>query len=471
MGRPNIILFLSDDHAPWTLPCYGNSEVYSPSFNMMAENGTVFNNAFTPGPVCSPGRACLLTGRLPSQHGIHDWISMDDPECMNRDWLADELTLAQILKENGYHCGLSGKWHLGRDTHTPRGYDWYFGFPDFQKPNVHIGNCNYVLNGDNLKINGNRTEITTEYAIDFLNNTKEDSPFFLQIGYISTHSPFLGQAPELVDFYQEASFNDIKTASPHPCSWNEDFPEGHSITPGEARIRHQNQYAAVTDIDRNIKKILDNLEKSGEIENTIIIYTSDHGLSLGQNGFWGKGNGTRPLNMYDISCRVPLLFFGKSIKEGLRVNACVDHLDSFMTICDLCEVVPPLAERPGKSFLPLLREESREWDDTKFGEYGDTRTIRTSQFKLVMRYPDGPHELFNLLVDPEEKNNLFAKKSSNQVVEELEKKLDYYFKKYSDPVKNGLNVKELPRHNSPQKNSQRISSEGWRDGIRERTTK
>ena len=454
--RPNIILFLSDDHAPWTLPCYGNSEVHSPTLNRIAENGTVFSNAFTPAPVCSPSRACLLTGRLPSQHGIHDWISMDDPECMDHDWLANELTLAQILKKTGYHCGLSGKWHLGRDAHIPRGYDWYFGFPDFQKPHVHIGNCNYVLNGKKLKINGNRTEITTTHAIDFLNSTKDESSFFLQIGYIGTHSPYVGQDPELVDFYREASFRDIEMASPHPWRWNEDFPEGQSITPAEERLRHQNQYAAVTDIDRNIKKILDNLEENGKIDNTIIIYTSDHGLSLGQKGFWGKGNGTRPLNMYEISCRVPLLFFGKSINKRLRINACVDHLDSFMTICDLCKIVPSLSGLSGKSFLPLLYEESQEWDDTKFGEYGDMRTIRTPEFKLVKRYAHGPNELFNLSVDPEEKNNLIEIKNFESVEKGLEKKLEDYFRKNSDPIKSGLNVKELPRHNMPQKKNKKI---------------
>lgn len=470
--KPNIILFLSDDHAPWTLPCYGNSEVISPNFDKIAEEGVMFSNAFTPGPVCSPGRACLLTGRTASQHGIHDWISMNDPACQDRDWLTDEVTLAQLLQMNGYNCGLSGKWHLGQCDRTPRGYDWYFGFPDFERP-VHIGNCNYVFNNHRLKINGNRTEITTDYAIKFLQNTEDDKPFSLQIGYIATHSPFTGQDPELIKKYDDASFRDIKLDKAHDWSWNEDFPENHDITQEEARLRHKNQYAAVTDIDQNMGRIINYLEESGKLENTIIIYTSDHGLSLGQHGFWGKGNGTRPLNMYDISIRVPLLIYGNRLSSpGKVIDKCVDHLDTFAAICEIAGCDPlkvkPGGNYPGQSFLRLLEDETSEWENIKFGEYGDLRMIRTPEFKLVKRYPEGPDELFNLQEDPDEKNNLIDLPESENIKQALTVKLDDYFKKYSDPLKSGLKVKELPRHNAPQKPSQKISSEGWRDGIRER---
>lgn len=465
---PNVVLFLSDDHAPWTLPCYGNTEVRSPTFNRMAENGTLFSNAFTPSPVCSPARACLLTGRLPSQHGVHDWISMDDPECQERDWLANEVTLAQLLSKNGYHCGLSGKWHLGMDSKTPRGYAWYFGYPDFPAKDVHIGKGNYVLNGELLQLHGNRTEITTNRALDFLDTVPGHKPFFLQIGYIATHSPYVGQDPELVESYADASFRDIEQSErPHPWAWNEDFPERHPITHAEARLRHQNQYAAVTDIDRNIGRLLDRLTENGQMENTIVIYTSDHGLSLGQHGFWGKGNGTRPLNLYDISCRVPLLFFGQSIRKGVRISACVDHLDTFATLQELCNISAPSLERPGKSYRDLLCGRKAEWDDTTFSEYGEMRAIRTPEFKLVKRYSDEPDELFDLSADPLETTNLSGAEAVASERERLERELEAYFRTYSDPVKSGLNVRTLPRHNRPQKPSQTLSSESWRDGIRE----
>ncbi len=260
----NIVLFFTDDHAPWTLPSYGNREVVAPNFDRLAAGGTVFRNAFTPSPVCSPARASLLTGRLPSQHGVHDWISMDDPETINRDWLAEEVTLAKLLSDSGYRCGLSGKWHLGRDFEAPRGYDWYFGYPDFVKP-VHIGKCNYVFNEQKMQIGWNRTVITTDYALEFLRTKPADRPFFLQIGYISTHSPFTGQDPEMLELYENASFGDIRQDEAHRWRWDEDCPEGHQTTRDEARLRHQNQYAAVADIDRNLGRVMDWLRENGQV--------------------------------------------------------------------------------------------------------------------------------------------------------------------------------------------------------------
>ena len=120
MKCPNILLFLTDDHGSWALGSYGNREVRSPRLDRLAAEGARFANAFTPCPVCSPARACLVTGRTPSQVGIHDWIEENDPDCGDYDWLAGETTLPQLLQRAGYHCGLSGKWHLGRSHQSPR---------------------------------------------------------------------------------------------------------------------------------------------------------------------------------------------------------------------------------------------------------------------------------------------------------------------------------------------------------------
>ena len=141
--RPNILLFLTDDHGAWAMGCYGNSEVQSPTLDQLAREGVRFANAFTPSPVCSPARACLLTGRTPSQVGIHDWLEEAGPQFGDPDWLADEITLPEILTAAGYHCGLSGKWHLGRSHETPRGFAWCFGLPRWQ--GAHIEEYTYPM--------------------------------------------------------------------------------------------------------------------------------------------------------------------------------------------------------------------------------------------------------------------------------------------------------------------------------------
>ena len=468
MTRPNIILFLTDDHAPWTLPCHGNTEVRAPVLDRLARDGVLFRNAFTPTPVCSPGRACLLTGLTSSQHGVHDWISMSDLECQERDWLGSQVTLAEMLKGEGYLCGLSGKWHIGQCYQAPMGYDWYFGMAHIGH---HQGISTYVHEGRPRVQQGNVTEIVTDQALGFLNTAPDDQPFFLQIGYTDTHSPYTGQDPELVESYRHATFRDIEVDEPHPWAWNEGFEEDALISEEAVRVRHRNQYAAVTDIDRHMGRLLGGLSASRR-DNTVVIYTSDHGLALGQNGFWGKGNGTRPLNMHDVSIRVPLLVRGPDLPGAVVIDRCVDHFDTFRTICELCGVDPrqhrPDTSYPGRSYLPMVGGGvDADWDDVSYGEYGDLRMIRTATDKLVRRYPDGPDDLFDLVADPGEKVNLADRPACAAIRGHLLERLEAFYTRHDHPDCSGLRVKDLPRHNHVQKPTQVISSEAWRDGIRE----
>ena len=287
VDRPNVILFVTDDHAPWTLPCYGNTEVRSPTFDRMVREGVMFRHSFTPTPVCSAARACVLTGLTSSQHGVHDFINLRDPECEDRDWLAGQVTLAEMLQQEGYVCGLSGKWHIGQSDRRPRGYDW----SRISLGGRHVGEMKFVNEGESVTHEGNQTEVITDYAIEFLNSVSDDKPFFLHIGHTATHSPYVGQEQDLVDSYDGATFRDIVLDDPHPLSWNEGFAENAVPTEEKVRIRHRNQYAAVTDIDRHIGRVLDAIEASGQADNTLVIYTSDHGLSLGKNGFGGRETG------------------------------------------------------------------------------------------------------------------------------------------------------------------------------------
>ncbi|MCC7407806.1 MAG: DUF4976 domain-containing protein, partial [Phycisphaeraceae bacterium] len=197
-----------------------------------------------------------------------------------------------------------------------------------------------------------------------------------------------------------------------------------------------------------------------------VIYVSDHGCALGHQGFWGKGNSTRPLNMYEVSIRVPLIMrWPDHIPAGRVVQRCVDHYDLFRALCEVAGVdltQPDLAARrhPGRSLLPLAQgRDVPDWDDTHFGEYGDLRMIRTTQHKLVRRYPHGPDDLFDLQADPQEKTNLINDPAHAQLRRDLEARLDAFYAQHEDPAKSGLRVKELPRHND--------GSEAWRDGLRE----
>ena len=132
--QKHVILVVNDDLAQWALGYYGNREIHTPNLDYLAATGVLMENAFTPTPVCSPARACLLTGRLASQHGIHDYLSSTMPEIHRRPWLKDEVTLAQLLSQAGYQTAHCGKWHLGNDDQPQAGFSWWFsGVGDYPR--------------------------------------------------------------------------------------------------------------------------------------------------------------------------------------------------------------------------------------------------------------------------------------------------------------------------------------------------
>lgn len=460
LQRPNIILFLTDDHGMWASGCYGNTEVQSPTLDSLAGAGALFRSAFAPAPTCSPARACLLTGRTPSQTGIHDWLQEDLPEIGDKDWLVNETTLPELLSQAGYYCGLSGKWHLGQSHKTPRGFDWCFGLPRNQ--GGHEGTYRYHLNGEPVDLTGNKSRLITDHAIDFLKTVPSDQPFFLNIGYIATHSPYEAEAhdAETVALYENAAFTDIETCAPHPWAHNEGFPSGEG-TDQERRARYMGYYSAVTEIDRSVQRVLDEAARLGQLDNTLVIYTSDHGCSLGQQGFWGKGNSTRPENMYEISIRIPLLLrWPGQIAAGTAVAECVTHYDTFRTICSVAGVdLDPARNYPGRSLSELLQGQASSWDSTVYGEFGDLRMVRTPQWKLVKRYGHRPDELFDMRCDPHEKVNRAGQAETAEVQAGLADQLERFYESRQDPHNTGLLVSQYP---PPNRHSP------FHDGLRER---
>lgn len=448
--RKNILLLFTDDHAQWAMGAYGSRELHTPNMDYLAQTGVQMMNAFTPIPVCSPARACFFTGRLPSQHGIHDYLSSTDPVIHHHPWLKDEITLAQLLSEAGYQTGLCGKWHLGADDEPVPGFDYWFGLGG-DYPMAHNSNYRFSKNGTSQWLSGYKTPIITDHAVEFLKNREEERPFFLFVGYTATHSPWEKHPERLTSHYRNCTFDDIPL--------DEMYPFGRQNTESANQDRTDERemlvqyHAAVSQIDEGIGRLLDELEGQGLREDTLIIYTADHGLNCGHHGIWGKGNGTLPLNMVEESIRIPLIvnqpdqLFG-----GQRRGEFVDHLDLFQTLIDYADLSlpkPDINQYPGRSFLPLLDNSAPipDWRTVQFGEYGNLRMIRTERHKLIRRYPDGPCELFDLQNNPRETINLFADPDKQSLIEQLTAQIDRYFGAYEDPVKSGLNVKELPRHN------------------------
>ncbi len=454
MMPTNVLVVMSDDHAQWAAGCYGNAELRTPTLDYLAATGTRMDNAFTPIPVCSPARACFWTGRLPSQHGVHDHLAERDAEVNSVPWMARETTLAQLVQRQGYVTGLSGKWHLGSPGRVADGFDFWFSQSSpvarawgFHSPWSQTGYAPPSYN----------RHLITDRAVEFLRTRPQGRPFFLFVGPIATHSPWLGHSERLVESYRSCTFGDIPSDTTY--SFGRPSVEALFRTRDHPREALAQYYAAVTEIDEQIGRLVDELEAQQQRESTLVVYTADHGLNMGHHGLWGKGNATRPYNMLEESIRIPLIINQPGAVLGGQVRQePVTHCDVFATLLEHVGIAMPPAQGtdyPGRSFHDLcLGKAIGDWPSETYGEYGNLRMVRTHRYKLVRRYPSGPCELFDLAADPRETHNLYNCSTSAALVEHLTAKIDTYFDRYEVSDRSGLRVASLPRHNDV---------EAWRD--------
>ncbi|AFW02714.1 hypothetical protein BAR24_10390 [Gluconobacter oxydans] len=454
--RPNILVFFSDDHARWLQQAYGNSEVRTPNMQRLAQRGVRMTNAFTTSPVCSPSRASFFTGRMPSQHGIHDWIE-EKRQAYAYPWLEGEILLPELLKKAGYRTGLVGKWHCGAERIPHRGFDHWYSYWVSQYP--HTGVQNFSDNGRHVQVEGCQAPFLTEQAIRFLRSEQglfrsDRKPFFLFVGYTDTHSPHSDMPPELVESYAGASFIDIP---------KEQFSAIHGVAErpvdrnsGTEREKRMQYYAAATAIDREVGRILDELDHLGEADNTFIVYTSDHGLNAGHHGIWEKGNATRPQNFFEESIRVPctISWPAGKILANRSDHSIFNHCDLFATLLDVAGAAPDAAaaaaiNSPGRSHLAALQDlTAPPAQKPVICEYGNARMILCNQYKLILRYPYGgkvfPHEFYDLALDPRETRNMFTRPQHTPHVLQMTQMMNRFFDRYSIPARSGLNLESQP---------------------------
>lgn len=437
--KPNLLIIMADDMGHWAMRCAGNQDVITPHLDRLAASGIRFENFFCASPVCSPARASFLTGRIPSQHGVHDWIkkgNIEDPEGIYRgkdrpiEYLEGINGFTDYLARDGYVCGLSGKWHLGDNGTPQKGHT-------FWKAHAFGGGpyCTYqMFDKDGLQtMTRYVTDVITENALEFLEHNKEER-FCLSVHYTAPHSPWDKEdhPPEIWDLYRGCEF----TATP-------DLPlnplQIHTAPAGTGQRRRellQGYYTAITAMDRGIGTLLDWLESNGLRDNTLILFTSDNGMNMGHHGVWGKGNATFPQNMWDTSVKVPFVFSQPgTLSEGIPCTSLLSHYDVFPTLLDLLEIPYSEQNLPGTSFADYLRGIATPTDQEVIihDEYGPVRMIRTATHKYVHRYPYGPHEFFDLIHDPDEMDNRIDDKTCAPLIEELKSRLEAWFARYTDP--------------------------------------
>ncbi len=432
--RPNVIVVLNDDHGQWALGCYGNKEIRTPNLDRLAARGMRFDNMFCVSPVCSPARASLMTGRIPSQHGVHDWIADGNAKDGAIDYLEGQLAYTDLLSENGYTCGISGKWHLGNSVKPQKHFDhWYV----HQKGGGPYYNAPMYRNGELVHEKGYISDVITDDALEFMRKgSNKDNPFYLSVHYTAPHSPWKDSHPQdIVDSYDDCPFE--------TCPQEPKHPDATSLTDNCLGNREElkGYFAAVTAMDMNLGRMLDELEKLGIENDTLVFFTSDNGFSCGHHGFWGKGNGTFPLNMYENSVKVPTIISHPGvIPENSACDSLLSHYDFMPTLLDILNIKNPESDKlPGKSFLPVLEGKETEIRENVviYDEYGPVRMARTKDWKYIHRYPYGPHELYNLTEDSDERVNLIDDPEWNEKRESLKSMLYEWFDEYVNPKIDG----------------------------------
>lgn len=450
--RPNLLFILTDDQGAWAMRCAGNTDIHTPNLDRLARQGTRFENFFCASPVCSPARASILTGRIPSQHGVHDWIrsgSLDRRELgehASHPYFASEdvpiryldgmTAYSDLLAQNGYVCALAGKWHLGDSMHPQHGFSrWY---------TIGRGGCLYnqadvIENGELHFETRYLTDCITGRALSDLDELAHgDAPFYLSVHYTAPHDPWdEDQHPDrYIELYRDCAF----TATPDEPLHPDRIPTAPGGTGEERKRLLRGYYAAVTAMDAGVGRLLDRLDELGIGDDTVVVFTADNGMNMGHHGIWGKGNGTFPFNLFDTAVKVPFIVrWPGHVRAGRVTPAMCSHYDIIQTFNELFGLGAQLPDTlPGRSFARvLLGGEDADNHIVILDEYGSSRMIRTREWKYIHRFPYGPHELYHLAADPGETRNLAGQPETADVQASLLDELQHWYCRYADPAVDG----------------------------------
>jgi arylsulfatase A-like enzyme len=252
-SRPNVVFILTDDQGPWAAGCCGNEEIRTPHIDRLASEGMRFESSFCTSPVCSPARASLMTGRIPSSHGVHDWIHGGNMPPGPQAYLEGQTCYTDILAAEGTTCGLSGKWHLGDSMQPQHGFSHWFCLPT---GGSDYNDATMIRDGETVTCPGYLTDVITDDALGFIERTK-DEPFYLGVNYNAPHKPFTGHPQDIVDSYDSCPFKTCPQEEPHP--WI--LPR--SLKHLGDRESLKGYFAAVTAMDMGVGRILERLESLG----------------------------------------------------------------------------------------------------------------------------------------------------------------------------------------------------------------
>jgi arylsulfatase A-like enzyme len=471
--RPNIVFIMSDDHAVRAVSAYGDSVVETPNIDRIAANGVRFDRAYVGNALCGPSRATTLTGRHSHGNGFYsnEWSGEFDSQ---------QQTFPRLLQAAGYQTAVVGKWHLYSD---PVGFDHWEVIDNVFEHGTYY-NPHFRSPAGIEKTNGYVADLITDKATSWLDSISgSGQPFMLMYYHKTPHRDWMPAPQELATWDEDMRMEepssllrnldgqtrgrrearmsiseymtdqDVKLArakylTPEQALlWDKAFAKGNRefeaadlSEEDEIRWKYQRYIktytASVEGMDRQIGRMLDYLEDNGLMENTLIVYTSDQGFFLGENGWFDKRW------MDEVSSRVPLLMqWSGRIEPGSATSALVQNIDYAPTLLDAAGIAPR-EPMHGVSVLPLLAADPGEWKRDLYyhfyenpGFHGVTRHygIRTERYKLVHYYQNDEWELFDLVEDPDDQVNLYGTAGYGDIERELKTRLIALREQYEVP--------------------------------------
>ncbi len=429
-GRPNILWITGEGVPISALSCYGSKLIETPNIDRIAREGMRFTNGFTTNALCAPSRATLLTGTYSHVNGMVG--NPGNPAARGEDiprFDEAQMTIAKLLKQSGYQTGLVGKWHLPANP-GKTGFDYFVykegaGGPYYDAQG-YLGNPSLGSTAiEKQRHAGYETDVVTDLSIKGIRQFTQ--PFLMMVQYFNAHRPF--EPPHRF----EHSYDGVRIAEPGTF-WDDyanraaparearmriqdmqDFSPPPALT---GRQRKQWNYQQFMDHflgtlkaqDENIGRLLDFLKSSGLEENTIVVYTTDHGFFLGDHGWFDKRF------MYEQALRVPwMIRYPGRVKAGAVRDEYVLNIDNAPTILELAGIAPP-SSMQGRSMGPLLRgRDVSDWRTSMYYHYYEFGPphwvaphygVRTNRYKLISYYNWNEWELFDLEKDPDEMDSL-----------------------------------------------------------------
>lgn len=453
--QPNVLFIISDDLTTTALGSYGNEKAHTPAIDLLAKGSTVFTRAYTQYPVCGPSRASFMFGYYPNATETYGYVS-------GRENVgADRPSLAELFKQNGYYTARVSKiYHMGIPIDIENGTDgtddpesWTEKF-NSQGPEWKAeGKAELVQNNADGSIErkgGNVMTIvqasggdlahsdgkTAEKASELIRIHK-DEPFFLAVGFVRPHVPFVAPA----EYFSPFPYEGIKLPKQVENDWD-DIPERGinyvtSVNADMNSVQKQKAiaayYASVSYMDAQVGKVLKTLKEEGLEDNTIVIFTSDHGFHLDEHEFWMK------VSLHEESVQVPMMIKVPG-KKPTVTNSFAELLDLYPTLAELAGLDYPKGIQ-GKNLAPILENPRKKVREFAFSvtQGGKSFLVRTDKWAYIQYDEDAGSgmELYDMKKDPNQFTNLAMNPAFENVVTDLQKKLK---QKLIEVRKNDLEV-------------------------------